>query len=477
MVTLFLICFQGCSKNKKAEELQNILAQNHLPFTMQAGSAASEVRDNGQTVTFRNCEFKFNPAFMNVINPGAEKLFGESLGQIVATADEAVFFYRPGEQLEFISLSGMEFKMDESLFKKLDPQEAMDLDLVVKVKSVSMQDADFTPFLDKNLTDMKKLFQALLVANSAFQSDLQGISTDFDFQLKKNEKKSSHFTFTVEDLKITQSTASEFMASFYDMGPENWVQKTLEEKSDLFKIEMDLEKVVLSAKYNSKDSAEAEPSEKRFDFKTEAISLSYQLSPTEDQSAFHFTARSSLSGLKLDLPHKPFISRIVDIESLKSEFSLSPLSGKLVELYLDIGRIAMKTNQAGPKDEKAQQEMAQQMMPKIMAISGEFFHSKPVLTYSIDPLKHPWTTIRGNASFSLPSALGPVGKAAFSVSQVKSLLENLVEATAMAPEQAKGFTDFIMQYLLIDEEGTGHLTFEMTEEAPGKGLINGKPMK
>lgn len=327
MLTMLLICFQGCSRHKEAEELTKILVQEHLPFTLQAESAASEAQDDGQTVTFRKCEFRLNPAFMNVINPGAEKLFGENLSKIAATADEAVFLYRPGEKLEFISLSGMEFKMDETLFKELDPKKEMDFNLGLKVKDVSMQNADFTPFLDKKIKDTKKLFQALLVANSTVQADLKGISTDLSFQWKKNEEKKSHLTFTVENLNITQSTASEFMASFYDMGPENWVQKTLKEKTDLFKIEMDLGKVALSARYNSKDIAETEPSEKSLDFKTDSMSLSYQLSPTEDQRAFHFTARSSLSGLKLDLPHKPFIRRIVDIESLKSEFSLSPLSG------------------------------------------------------------------------------------------------------------------------------------------------------
>lgn len=474
---MLLICFQGCSRHKEAEELTKILVQEHLPFTLQAESAASEAQDDGQTVTFRKCEFRLNPAFMNVINPGAEKLFGENLSKIAATADEAVFLYRPGEKLEFISLSGMEFKMDETLFKELDPKKEMDFNLGLKVKDVSMQNADFTPFLDKKIKDTKKLFQALLVANSTVQADLKGISTDLSFQWKKNEEKKSHLTFTVENLNITQSTASEFMASFYDMGPENWVQKTLKEKTDLFKIEMDLGKVALSARYNSKDIAETEPSEKSLDFKTDSMSLSYQLSPTEDQRAFHFTARSSLSGLKLDLPHKPFIRRIVDIESLKSEFSLSPLSGKLVELYLDISRMAMKTSQAGPKDEKAQQEMARQMMPQIMALSGEFFSSKPMLSFSIDPLQHPWTTLRGNASFSLPTVQGPVGKAELSVSQVQSLLENLVTAMAMPPEQAKGFSDSLLRYLVLDEEGTGHLSFEMKEDAPGKGLINGKAMK
>lgn len=471
IITLSWFVGQACSR-KPGEELQKILAQEHLPFRMTAAANRVSDADDGQLVSFSDCEFRINPSFMSAINPVFEKMMGDGMGKLVVPAKEAVFRYQPGKKLEWVSVSGIGINIDETLFAHMSPKIEAGPELSITVERMDLKNADFSPFLDKKLTDGKKLFQALLASNSSYQATVTGLQGKVTAG-KKADSSKGQFVFAVGSMSVAQSVAAELISSLYFQTPGDWLKKLLAENGDLFKVDLQLQNLTASGTIPAK----AGEVEKSFAFRTDSLAIGYDLVPTADKNAFQFSSQSRVSGLKLDLPHMPAMSRILDISNLSSSFSLSPLSEKLVSLYLDLTRMAMQAGQSGAQDEKAKQELNQKMMPLIMAMSGEFFNSKPVLKTALDPLDHAWTRILAKAEFSLPSMMGPVGSAELNVSRAPELIDTLIRELAMPADKAKQFRDFVARYLIIDAAGNGRLLFEMKAEAPGKPVVNGIPIQ
>ena len=472
MVCLLCIAFSACKK-KPADELLQILSRPHLPFSLTAESVQTLPEKDGQLIAFQNGTMRINPEFLEAINPGIKDITDALAQSLVFPIAEIQFLYIPGKKLELKKIRGLTFSLNAAQLASTHQKIPAPFDLRMDIPLVTFSSSDLTPFIDRGITDSQSLFLALLSTHSQYQSSLEHFKIEMRFSATKTANAVNRFVLEAQSMTFNQMTAPEFIASFTRSQKENWITRALEDNQDIINLSMAMKN--LSLKGFISQGKMTDPNQKSaetFAFKTESLSFAYKLAPNMEKTAFHLSTDTHVSGLRLELAAKPALGKIIDFPLINMDFSLSPISGRLITLYLDMNRRAMEINRL--EDEARQQALAT-ILPRIMAIRDEFMRSRPQLHFTLDPLKHPWTELRGRAHFSLPSPKGPVGFAEMTVTRAEELLQNLVTQLEMNREDAAAFYRFIETFLVLDAEGMARMRMDMKEEAPGKPVFNTRP--
>jgi len=201
------------------------------------------------------------------------------------------------------------------------------------------------------------------------------------------------------------------------------------------------------------------------------MSFAYYLKPNMEKTAFNFGSACDLKSLSLNIPGKKEIEQMGSIHEMGMKFAVENISAEFGKAYFDLIKTSMEMSHAEDKEQFEQQQAAMGIQ-----LMGAFMQSKPVIKVSLSPFKHYFGEMSAVAQFQFPGAMTPEGKAEVKVMKVNDILSKLKEENILKPEAAAGMEQTIAQFLVIDDNGDGSLTFETKADQPGKYFVNGKEM-
>jgi hypothetical protein len=155
------------------------------------------------------------------------------------------------------------------------------------------------------------------------------------------------------------------------------------------------------------------------------------------------------------------------------KFSLENLSAPFVKSYFDLAKKNYEMSTAMDKE-----KLQQQKMTMGLTIASEFIKSKPAIKFSISPFKHHFGELQVELNFQFLNLMAPpVGKAVVHIPGINGILAKITGEKLLSPKTQEGLLKLTKQYVLIDENGNGTITFETRPDQPGTFFLNGKPIK
>jgi hypothetical protein len=469
-VMVFGLMACGSGNDRAAKDLAEVLSRPELPFNISAQDQGAAKEGPGHLVTFKDAVFRINPEFIKTVNPqAAQNMSVEGFKDLHVTAKSVVFYYEKKKALEIRRISGFHFSMDEALVTKLvskDPKGTFNMS--VSVDEMEAEGYNLTPFLNKDLKTPKELFAAMMqngqrqvFKTKGFAFDLKGRNTAAEGE--------NHFSgkASLSDMQISQQVNGQIMQKLYgkpeDISADLFVN-ALKDNQTLFDVAFALTDLKVEGLTQGQDG------EKKFDFIGKKFDLTYKIAPNPEKTAFVLSTTSHIEGMTIDVPQKPEIAKLTQIEKLVTEFNFKPISPALALTYMQFMHSAMNADQS---QEEGKQKFEQDMKQQGMAAMGELMQSRPSVHFKVSPLIHPWTTLEGQADLSM-AGMTPVGKVLLSVTKASSLVDTVARELNLEKIKLKDLAEFISKYLIIAEDGTGSMTLEMNQDKPGTPIINGK---
>ena len=269
----------------------------------------------------------------------------------------------------------------------------------------------------------------------------------------------------IEKMQTRQNALSEVFISLYKKGRElPDVSKVLKQGKALLDLTMSSSSVKLSVKENENLLGSGT---------IDQTSFSYFFKPDDSNSFFIYGFTWDIENLKLSVPNNKEIQWAGNIEQMGMKFSLENLSAPFIKSYFDLVK---KNNEMSAAADK--EKLQQQQMIMGLAIAGEFMKSKPVIKFSISPFKHHLGELQVEVNFQFLNLMAPpVGKAVVHIPKINEILAKITVEKSLSPKTRKGLLKLTKQYVPVDENGNGTVTFETRQDQPGTFFLNGKPIK
>jgi hypothetical protein len=381
---------------------------------------------------------------------------------------EAVYLYGPEEKyLGLISVKEFFLELDITDFIKTtdyaeDKSGLQEMAIKISMEKAAFKNYDISPLLDTKSKDLMELAAEFLEKNQSHEAVAEHITYDLGF-LSKEHKKIS-ILLDIEKVESRQKALSDIFISIYKKGQElPDVSKALAKGKALFDLEMNNSSVKLSVKENGIMLGGGT---------TDHMSFSYFLKPDETNSFFIYGFAWDMKNLKLSVPNNKEIQLAGNILQWGMKFSLENLTAPFVKSYLDL--VKKNYEMAATLDKE---KLRQQQMTMGLAIAGEFMKSKPVIKFSISPFKHYFGELEAKLNFQFFNLMAPVGKAVVNIPAINEILTKIAAEKLLSQKTREGLLKLAKQYVLVDENGNGSITFETSQDQPGTFFLNGKPIK
>ena len=474
IVSLFLIT-ANCGKseqktdNKAAMDAANqvLEALNKIPFgvttTVDPANISAEAKGDRFLVTFKNPAVTFDTSAYKSFSFGDQ--FKEM--KIPMSFEELTYLYGPKDNyLEIVSATGFTFEMDMSKMIKLpEGTEELPADFTMKLKmemgKMTFKGYNISAMLKYQGQDLLELLALFLKDNQSLESSVENFKYDIGFTTK--DKKNMSILMEAEKIEGIQKSISDLILLLYKKDAESPdFNKALEEGNPIFDLSAKCTNLKISVKEEGNELGGGSLGN---------ISFAYYLKPNDEKTAFNFGSVCDLKNLSLNIPGKKEIEQMGNIQEMGMKFALENISSEFGKAYFDLIKKSMEMRHSADKEQLQQQQAAMGMQ-----IMGAFMQSKPVIKVSLSPFKHHFGELSAVAQFQVIGMMAPVGKAEVKVMKVNDILSKLKEENILPPEAAAGMEQTIKQFLIIDDNGDGSLTFETKADQPGKYFVNGKEM-
>jgi len=381
---------------------------------------------------------------------------------------EIVFKYDPDEKyLELVSISELHLDWHLTGFlstalQAKDKQGLQGMAIKISIGKAAFKNHDIRPLLDAKTKDLMELVGEFLEKSQTPESTAEQIAYELSF-LSKEQKKIS-ILLDIEKMQTRQNALSNVFISLYKKGRElPDVSKVLKQGKALLDLEMSSSLAKLSVKENENLLGSGT---------VDHTSFSYFIKPDESNSFFIYGFTWDIENLKLSVPNNKEIEWAGNIEQMGMKFSLENLSAPFIKSYFDLVKKNYEMSAALDK------EKLQQQMTMGLTIAGEFMKSKPVIKFSISPFKHHLGELQVEVNFQFLNLMAlPVGKAVVHIPKINEILAKLAVEKSLSAKTREGLLKLIKQYVLVDENGNGTVTFETRQDQPGTFFLNGKPIK
>jgi hypothetical protein len=382
---------------------------------------------------------------------------------------EIVFKYDPGEKyLELVSIRGLLLEWDLARFlstalQAKDKQGLQDMTIKISIGKAAFKNHDISPLLDTKTKDLLELVGEFLEKSQAPVSTAEQITYELNF-LSKEHKKIS-ILLEIEKMQTRQNALSDVFISLYKKGRElPDVSKALSQGKALLDLDMNSSLVKLSVKENENVLGSGT---------VDHTSFSYFFKPDESNSFFIYGFNWDMENLKLSVPNNKEIELAGNIEQMGMKFSLENLSAPFVKSYFDLVKRNYEMSTARDKE-----KLQQQQMTMGLTIASEFIKSKPAIKFSISPFKHHFGELQVELNFQFLNLMAPpIGKAVVHIPKINEILTKIAEEKSLSAKTREGLLKLAKQYVPVDENGNGTVTFETRQDQPGTFFLNGKPIK
>lgn len=477
LTVLLTLCgaltFTGCKKSPEsaARELADILNKKELGIEFQAAPENTTALETpeGYRITFKNPRISVNTSiYKNTIMAELIKP-----GEIPVKMDAITYLYdRKQKKLFLEKIENLSVIMDNPPLQSAPAAPGAMTKIALQAESMSCDHLDLSAMLTFTGNDAFSLFTALMANLGPYNSTMTNLSYSFSFN--STPEKNISFDITIPKTEIRQKSLSEMLAAIYKKDvPIPDFSTALKENKTIFNVETTMENMTMKISGDNTLSS---------------ISLSkayvlYSLEPNPGRTHFDFQSRLNLENLQLTLPNdnnSPLLQAFTSIPKCDFAFTLEHLSPNFLKLYLELTRMSMdmNKNQALAKDPEAvKKQMEMQIGIQGMALAGEFVSSGGGLKLDIDPLDTRFGKAAVHASFSMPAANLPVGKASVTLFDFAKIMENIKTITGIKPDEFKKIDKELREFFVTDPQGAGQLIVEAKKEEPGIIYFNGKPQK
>jgi len=382
---------------------------------------------------------------------------------------EIVFKHDPGEKyLELVSISELHLDWDLTGFLSTalqtgNKQGLKGMAVKISIGKAAFKNHDISPLLDTKTKDLMALLGEFLEKSQTPGSTAEQITYELDF-LSKEQKKTS-ILLDIGKMQTRQNALSDIFISIYKKGREiPDVSKALVQGKALFDLEMASSAVKLSVKENENLLGSGT---------VDHTSFSYFFKPDETNSFFIYGFKWDMENLQLSVPNNKEIELAGNIEQMGMKFSLENLSAPFIKSYLDLVKKSYEMSASMDKE-----KLHQQQMTMGLTIASEFIKSKPAIKFSISPFKHHFGELQVEVNFQFLNLMAPpVGKAVVNIPAVNEILAKIAGEKLLSPKIQEGLSNLTKQYVQVDENGNGTVTFETRQDQPGTFFLNGKPIK
>lgn len=471
-VSFALLLISNCEKPRETVktdmEVATGLVQtlNEVPglsFKSEPGNMIVEPSEkNRYLITLKYPAIHFGISKLNLGIPFKD-------AKIPVKIKEMVFKYDPEEKyLELVSIK--ELQLDWSLagffntaVQAKDKQGLHDITIKISIGKADFRNHDISPLLEAKTKDLMELVAEILEKNQAFESTTEQITYELGFLSKEQEKIS--ILLDIAKMQTHQNALSDIFISLYQKGRElPDVSKALMQGKALLDLDMNCSLVKLSVKENEDVKGSGT---------VDHMSFSYSFKPDETNSFFIYGFTWALENLKLSIPNNKAIELAGNIEQMGMKFSLENLSAPFIKSYFDLVK---KTTEMSTVMDK--EKLQQQQMTMGLTIASEFIKSKPAIKFSISPFKHHFGELQVELNFQFLNLMAPpVGKAVIHIPKINETLARIAEEKLLSSETREGLMKLTKQYVQVDENGNGTVTFETRQDQPGIFFLNGKPIK
>lgn len=198
------------------------------------------------------------------------------------------------------------------------------------------------------------------------------------------------------------------------------------------------------------------------------VSYSLFLKPDDSGNRFKFGFGIEIKNLKLSIPGKEEIELLGNVKELRHDYSMENLSNKATLAFLKLFRNFF---QLRALDHLSMREI----MFQAFHFQAEMYNSKPVIKFSISPLKHYFGGVEAKLHMRLPGLLAvPEGKMSVRLFKIDETLNKLKETNLLSPGVWKTILQILDKYTVREENGDASMTFELDPAYPGKYFLNGK---
>jgi hypothetical protein len=382
---------------------------------------------------------------------------------------EIVFKHDPREKyLELVSIRELLLEWDLTGFLSTALQAKGKQGLQGITIKISMGKADFknydiSPLLDAKTKDLMELVGDFLERNQSHETAAEHITYDLGF-LSKEHKKIS-IVLDIEKMQTRQNALSDVLISLYKKGRElPDLSKVLVQGKALLDLAMSSSAVKLSVKENENLLGSGT---------IDHTAFSYFFKPDETNSFFIYGFKWNMENLKLSVPNNKEIELAGNIEQMGMKFSLENLSAPFIKSYFDLVKKSREMSASMDKE-----KLHQEQMTMGLTIASEFIKSKPAVKFSISPFKHHFGELQVEVNFQFLNLMAPpVGKAVVHIPAVNKILTKIAGEKSLSDKTREGLLKLAKQYVPVDENGNGTVTFETRQDQPGTFFLNGKPIK
>ena len=451
-------CSQAAGEKKTevgvddAVELLEKMSRTPLGVTYKADPANIKIEPTakGSIITLSEPEITFDTAIYKELGMG--NLFKQE--KIPVKVKQLDLLYDPAkEYLEVLSLKDFSVDWDFT-------QREINSILKIRAQEMSFEDYNMSSLLDDKAKNFIEILMELIKQNPTIRSSIKGLNYEMISPVKSNR---FSFLLSAEEMEWLQTgDPTPFLALFQKESDVSIdFAGILAGGSPVLDIQGHFRGLRFSVKEDGKELGTGKIAQSKFQ---------YFLKPDKKKEFFTYAFSWDLESMVTSASgkDKKLIESLGNIKSLNMNFAFDHMTPAFIQAYFDLIRGNMALFSSG--DEK---KMNQVDPNEVMKIVGEMGKSKPIISYSMAPLKHYFGSMEAEANFQFQGMGTPVGKATVRIHNMDEVLKKMKDELSLQESVMAS-----MQGLFVkDSKGDGVLTFEIKNE-PAPGLyLNGQPMQ
>ncbi len=469
LISFFVLLFGQCGRSPSkldVGEVQALLSRiNSSPLGIEIRAVDSSVaserfpgRRGHYLVHLKNPEMSFNTAVYKQFNVLIPEM------KIPFEAEEVSLVYGPEDDYcGFLEAKNASLSLDASkILASLEPKSGEEskplpnMNFSYRFGTINFNNYDISALLEAENSGLLDVLGQILAANPNMEYSLQ----DMSFELAA-EDISRNLKLSIASGGSRAAFTPDFVTAYFNpaITGESFAQ-SLKEGKALIDFSGKMEKVKVSYGQPGQEVEVA----------IDSMGGSYFLKPDEQREFFDFGFEIDLGALDVKGLKRADLEYLLGINKMHFHVGLERISPDLVERYLDLIRT---TQSAGSAQDP--QALQQQMGTKGLALVGVFMQSKPTLTVSVSPLETKLGNIAIDGKFHFTRMGPPVGKTTATIDDFNGLEERLKTLETLPQSDVQEFMTKLKSFFVINESGTGTLTFELKEDDLGHFYLNGNP--
>jgi hypothetical protein len=202
------------------------------------------------------------------------------------------------------------------------------------------------------------------------------------------------------------------------------------------------------------------------------ISFSSSITPDEADETkkfFKFGYKLGIKNVRVNFPLKQEIEKLANVKELRFSFFVEHLSPTALLGLMKFSNAVIELR------DLTDSAKVREVMFQNMAFLFEVFQSKPVLKFSISPLKHYLGELSAEAT--IRSFLPPHAEININVLKIEKILGGLEGLKLFSPAFLKTIAERVATLFVIEQNGDASMIIEYKPDMPGMIVLNGRAFK